>query len=261
MTVPASSFRAPVLICLLGRFSVVAHGRAMSFKPGGKAQSLLANLALSPRIGLHRDQLLESLWPSTELVLAAQCLNTLVYSLHRTLGLALDGHPPIRCSDGLYRLNAEDGVAVDIAAFDAAVDDGDRATRAGDGASAQVSYRGAVDMYRGDLVPTSDIRHVVERERLRARYLMVRARLAELRFRDGDFGGALSGALEVLASDPCREDAHRLVMRSYNRLGQRAQALRQYRACREALAAEFDAVPEAETDELYARLRMEPSRV
>jgi DNA-binding SARP family transcriptional activator len=248
-------------VCLLGSFRVVASGRPLRLKPGGKAQSLLSNLALNPRLGLPRDQLLDALWPATDLALAGQSLNTLVYSLHRALGSALDGRPPVLSVDGHYRLNLADGVAVDIGAFDAAADDGDRATRSGDDSTASTSYGAAAEVYMGDLVLTSDIRHVVERERLRARYLMIRAWLAELRFRSGDFGGALSGALDVLAHDPCREDAHRLVMRSYNRLGQRAQALRQYRTCRDALAAEFDAVPEAETEELYEQLRMEPSRV
>jgi DNA-binding SARP family transcriptional activator len=50
-------------------------------------------------------------------------------------------------------------------------------------------------------------------------------------------------------------------MRCYNRLGHRAQALRQYRTCREILEAEFDAVPEPATEELYELLRREPSSV
>jgi DNA-binding SARP family transcriptional activator len=233
----------------------------MRLKPGGKGQTLLANLALNPQLGLPRDQLLEALWPMTELGLAGQSLNTLVYSLHRALGSALEGRPPVRHVDGQYRLNTEDGVAIDIGAFDAAADDGDRATRLGDEATALTSYRAAAEVYVGDLVPTSEVRHVVERERLRARYLMIRTRLAELRFRDGDFNGALTGALDLLTHDACREDAHRLAMRAYNRLGQRAQALRQYRVCRDMLAAEFDAVPEHATEELYAQLRMEPSLV
>jgi DNA-binding SARP family transcriptional activator len=261
MTALLARAAPPVLICLLGSFRVVKTGRLVSLKPGGKAQSLLANLALQAHLGLPREALLAMLWPSSDYALASQSLNTLVYSLHRMLGDALGGRGPVLHSDGLYRLNAEDGVAVDIAAFDAAVDDGDRAVRAGDADSAFASYRGATALYQGDLILDSEVRHVVERERLRARYLAIRARLVDHRFREGDFAGALSGALELLVEDPCREDAHRLVMRCYNRLGHRAQALRQYRTCREILAAEFDAVPEPATDELYELLRREPSSV
>jgi DNA-binding SARP family transcriptional activator len=261
MTGRVSTFRPPVLVCLLGSFRVLAEGRPISMKPGGKVQGLLANLALHPPFGVPRDELLDTLWPSAEPTLAAQSLNTLVYSLHRSLGSALHGRPPIRHVDGMYRLNVEDGVAVDVAAFDAAADDGDRAARAGDDAAALSSYSGAAEVYQGDLVVTADVRQLVERERLRGRYLMIQARLAELRFRDGDHAGALRGALDVLTHDPCREDAHRLAMRAYNRLGQRSQALRQFRICRDALAAEFDAVPEPATEDLFLQLRREPDRV
>jgi len=50
-------------------------------------------------------------------------------------------------------------------------------------------------------------------------------------------------------------------MRCYVRVGQRAQALRQYRICREVLALEFDARPEESTEELYRLVRTEPGRV
>lgn len=261
MTVPMGSFPAPVEICMLGGFRVLARGNQVNLKPGGKAQSLLAALALDGSVGLPRDQLLDTLWPSTDMGLACQSLNTLMYSLHRSLGVALDGRPPIRHGDGLYHLNIEAGVAVDIAIFNVAADAGDRAIQAGDDEAALGSYRTAAVVYRGDLVASSDVRHVIERERLRARYLGIRGRLADLRFRSGDLAGALAGALDVLSHDPCYEDAHRIAMRSYNRLGQRSQALRQYGICRDVLAAEFNAVPEPATEELYAQLRVQPSRV
>ena len=261
MAFSASTEAPPILVCLLGSFRVMKSGRVVALKPGGKAQSLLANLALRAQLGLPRDQLLTMLWPASDQALASQSLNTLVYSLHRVLGDALSGRPPVIHEDGLYRLNAEDGVTVDIAAFDAAADDGDRATRNGDIATAFAAYRGAADLYLGDLVFASDVHQVIERERLRARYLSIRAQLADRRFADGDFSGALDSALELLAHDPCREDAHRLVMRCYYRLGQRSQALRQFRLCRDVLAAEFEAVPEPATEELYELLRTQPSLV
>jgi DNA-binding SARP family transcriptional activator len=250
-----------VLICLLGSFRVLKAGESISLKPGGKAQSLLANLALQSQLGISRDLLLHLLWPASDHPLATQSLNTLTYSLHRLLGDALAGRPPVLHHDGQYRLNAEDGVTVDVAEFDAAADHGDRAERAGDHATAFASYADAAELYIGDLVLASDVGHIVERERLRARYLTIRARLIDLRFREADYAGALAGSLDLLAQDPCREDAHRLAMRCYNRLGQRAQALRQYRLCRDVLAAEFDAVPEPATVELFDLLRTDPRRV
>ena len=102
---------------------------------------------------------------------------------------------------------------------------------------------------------------MIERERLRARYLHARSQLADHEFARGRYGEALSNALEVLAHDPCREDAHRMAMRSYVRMGERSQALRQYRMCRQMLAQEFDAVPESTTETLFERIRLDPSSV
>ena len=44
------------------------------------------------------------------------------------------------------------------------------------------------------------------------------------------------------------------------RLGERAQALRQYRLCRDVLDIEFAAVPEPATEELYETVRLRPEQ-
>ena len=251
----------PVVVCVLGGFRLIKLGRPVSVRRGSKVQALLANLALRPRRGIPRDELLTLVWPTSDLDLAGQSLNTLVSSLTHSLGDALAGKPPVVHELGSYRLNVESGVHVDIVEFDAAVDAGDRFSRAGDGTGAVASYMGAVALYGGDLTVGSDIEHVIQRERLRSRFLSVRSRLADIHFSAGNYPAALESALDLLAHDPCREDAYRLAMRSYVRMGERAQALRQYRLCRRMLAVEFDALPERETDELFELVRIDPGKV
>jgi len=65
----------------------------------------------------------------------------------------------------------------------------------------------------------------------------------------------------VLQHDPCREDAHRLIMRCYLRRDQRAQALHQFRVCQSILSAEFDAAPEPVTVALFEQIRLDPAGV
>ena len=201
------------------------------------------------------------IWPGTEIGLSVQALHTLVYSLRRSFRDALGGYGPVVSADGRYRLNAEAGVVVDVDRFDLVVDHADRLARAGQVETAISGYGDAVRLYDGDLIVGSDIRHVLERERLRARYLTIRARLADHHLAEGDLEAALVDALDVLVHDPCREDAHRMAMTCYVRLGQRAQALRQYRICQTILMSEFEAVPEQGTEELYELVRLEPMRV
>jgi DNA-binding SARP family transcriptional activator len=256
-----SPVEGAVLVCLLGWFKVLKLGQPVSVRPGGRTQLLLSSLALGPRrIGITREDLLEQLWPEGESSLAVQALRALVYALHRSLGDALGGQAPVISDDGRYRLNVEAGVAVDIDRFDGVLNAAEAHERAGDVAIAIDRYRAAVSLYEGDLAISSAIQHLLERERLRARYINARARLAEHCLDTGDFAGALANALDVLAVDPLREDAHRLAMRCYVRRGQRAQALRQYRLCSQILHTEFEASPEPATQALYELVRLHPDR-
>lgn len=251
-----------VRICLLGGFRLLKRGRPFTIRPGGRAESLLFALALAHRsVGVQRDDLVRMVWPQVDSGLSIQGLNTLVYDLRRSLGDALGGQGPVVRDEGRYRLNAEAGVDVDVDRFERVIDAADRLVRAGEPEKAIGRYSDAVSLYEGDLVVGSDIQHVLERERLRARYLSARGRLAEYHLEHGETDAALSDALDILAHDPCREDAHRMAMRCQVRLGQRAQALRQYRICREILEVEFQAAPERATDELFELVRLDPALV
>ena len=123
---------APITICLLGGFRVLKRGTPVSLRQGGKGEQLLGQLALRSPDGIPRAALLADLWPEREADLAGQSLNTLVYSLRRLLGDALQGGPPVLFHAGRYALNANAGVEVDVTAFDAAARDGDRLSGSGD---------------------------------------------------------------------------------------------------------------------------------
>jgi DNA-binding SARP family transcriptional activator len=60
----------------------------------------------------------------------------------------------------------------------------------------------------------------------------------------------------ILQTDPLREDIHRALMRLHAAQGERALAMRQYEVCRDLLAGELGIVPLAETQTLYAQIRL-----
>ena len=153
------------------------------------------------------------------------------------------------------------GIAVDVAAFEALARRGDRHWHAGAWPTASSYYREAITLYRGDLHAGTDDLAVVERERLRAAYLVMLGRLADIARRDHDYSSALEYASLVLKYDAAREDAHRTLMCCYAFLGERVQAMRQYLLCERLLQETFDAVPEPATRELYDRLRLSPAGV
>jgi DNA-binding SARP family transcriptional activator len=251
----------PVRICLLGSFRVLSRGSPVMIRPGSKTEALLSSLALHERCSASRDWLLESLWPDSDLGHASSALNSLIHAIRKLLNTALGGQPPIIGLAGGYQLNVGAGVAVDVLDFDELVRQADRRRSAGDVEGAMQYSLQAVALYRGDICTVDGLRALVERERLRASHLSLLGRIADYYFDAGNYASALEYALRLLTHDPCREDGHRLVMRCHVRLGERAQAFRQYRTCRQMLATEFGAQPEKLTEDLFEQVRTLPGSV
>lgn len=245
-----------VMICLLGSFRLLYRGLPVHALISGKALALLTELALRLQGGVPREALLETLWPGQDPSQSVVSLNSLVYSLQRHLkseARILDG-PVLRYVAGRYELNTDAGVSTDVMRFDADIKLGTRLATEGDDAAVPILQH-AVGLYRGDLNAGPSVYAVIERERLRVSYLSVLAWLATHAYHSGDDVTALDYALKLLAAEPCREDAHRLVMRVHMRRGERAQALRQYQICTDVLRSEFDVAPEDLTRDLFDQIR------
>jgi DNA-binding SARP family transcriptional activator len=153
------------------------------------------------------------------------------------------------------------GVGVDSACFDALATAGERMGHAGQRANAARLFEHAVQFYHGDLCVHTDLYAVVERERMRARHLSVLKWLSTHAYTARDYAACLAYAQRVLHHDPCREDAHRMVMRCHVRLGERAQAFHQYQVCANILHLAFNATPEPETVALFEQVRVDPGSV
>ncbi|MDQ6671650.1 MAG: hypothetical protein M3069_13035 [Chloroflexota bacterium] len=250
----------PVLLCLLGGIRLLSNGRPVSVRTGGKLEALLVQLGLASSQGIRREALLAAVWPDSDATLAGHALNTLVHRLRDLLSDALHGAPTVVQTSGYYRLNYEAGVAVDVALFKALAAQADRCERIGQTAAAVELRERAVALYSGDVSAVEDggAQSMLERAFLRASYLTLLMRLSDSFFAQRQLATCLSYALKLLAHDPCREDAHRLVMRCYLRRAERAQALRHYRVVREILREEFDAVPEPATTALFDQIRLNP---
>jgi len=256
----ASENKWPILVCLLGDFCIL-KGNYPLMLHGDKTATLVQLLALRKGKIVSREALLDTLWPGRTTALAGQSLNSLIYSLRKTVkGSVLEGGLILQ-QGGAYRLNTSAGVGVDIALFDNLVQSGHQARAAGEISFSNTCFIQAIRLYRGDLRIGSDINCAIERERLRASFLTVLAQMADTSFAAGDYALAISYAQRILERDPCREDAHRQVMRCFVRQGQRAQAFRQYELCVSALRLEFDVEPEPQTIQLFEQIRLDPTSV
>ena len=146
----ASENKWPILVCLLGDFCIL-KGNYPLMLHGDKTATLVQLLALRKGKIVSREALLDTLWPGRTTALAGQSLNSLIYSLRKTVeGSVLEGG--LILQQGVaYRLNTSAGVGVDIALFDNLVQSGHQARAAGEISFSNTCFIQAIRLYRGDL--------------------------------------------------------------------------------------------------------------
>ncbi len=120
----------------------------------------------------------------------------------------------------------------------------------------------AAALYRGDLLAgltfeqeTLDAWCAAERTRLRDRFFETLATLTSHYADTVDLDAAIQTGRRLVTLDPLREDAHRTLIRLYQRAGRRADALKQYQQCVETLRHELNVEPDAATTRLYLEIR------
>ncbi|MGO9488691.1 MAG: ATP-binding protein [Solirubrobacteraceae bacterium] len=128
-----------VVVKLLGGFSATRDGQPLepSVWRLRKGRELVKILALAPGHRLHREQLLEALWPDLDPVAGANNLHQVVHVARRALGA-----DAIVSREALLTLRA----SVDVDEFERAAA---HARRCGSAAA----YRAAISVYGGELLP------------------------------------------------------------------------------------------------------------
>jgi DNA-binding SARP family transcriptional activator len=244
--------------CCLGRFEVWVGAVPVTQWAGSKGKTLLKLLLAAYPSLVPAPQLMQALWDGVEEELARQRLHTAISDLRRSLrSVQPEAGGLIIAQNGCYGLDPQATIWIDSVAFSCARRVGLHYEQTGRIAEAQTALREAVALYRGEFL--ADDRYeewpIAQRERLKHEYLGMLAQLCRWAFDAEDYPACINWARLVIAADPCREDAHALLMHCYSRLGRRTMALRQYRQCVEALRRELDAVPAPETEALHRRLQ------
>jgi PAS domain S-box-containing protein len=247
----------PLCICLLGNTAVWRNDGS---QVGGlhwrraKVRALLAYLALQRGQAVHRETLIETLWPDLNYLAALHNLNTTVYHLRLGLDPALE-HGNESCyihyEGDCYSLNGGARHWLDVDAFEIEIA---QARRQSNSDQAIRLYWDALALYRGDLL--ADLGHAGawcqgERHRLRELYLNALQELGVLREQRQDYTRASEVYLKALATDPCRESVCQQLMRLSIRRGDRATAVTHYRVLAEALQRELEVTPSHETRMIY----------
>ena len=238
----------PIRIYLLGRFEVARGEKILRAADWSrrKAAALLQRLAFERR--LIKDQAVEFLWPESSAAVGANNLYRTLHALRQTLDAALgQGASQVLFSfeDGVLALL--DTVWVDVHEFQRLASSNRSEIR---------DLQSALELYAGDLVPDDVYADwtLVPRESLRRLHREASLALAAHHGGKRDYARAVGLLTPLLARDPADEPVHRELMRAYALTGRRHDALRQYQACVDALAAELDVSPEPQTAALYSQI-------
>jgi len=241
---------------LLGALCVAVDGIPVERWSNGRARSLFAYLLTHREPWPQREMLMAVLWPNSTTEAARNSLNVAIHSLRCSLRTAT-ASPVIMLTDTAYHLHPDLRLWLDVEESDRRLEHGRRLEEAGESDAAVEEYEFAAGLHRGDFLaenPYEDWALPV-RGRLRMVHLDALDRLSNLYFGSARYAACAALCHRIIERDPCREDAHRRLMRCYNRQGQPHLALFQYRECARVLAEELSIQPSPATIELQDQIR------
>jgi len=218
-----------VQVRLLGRFEVAVDGRVVPARAWQRqsASRLVALLALQPSYRLHREQVLDALWPDLPPDTAAARLHAACHYARTALG----AREAVVVARGSVALLPGADVEVDVTRFEAAV----AVAREQDEPQAAAA---AAALHPGPLLPDDLYEPWTEAPRARLR----------LRHREMLRAAGLHDAL--VADDPLDEDAQVALVRDLVRRGRRHDALQALDRMAEVLERELGVQPPAEARQL-----------
>ena len=223
---------------VLGGLEVELDGVVIPSRPSQRPWALLAYLASTPGT-VSRSELANCFWPDVLDASARASLRSALWALRRELGeyLIVDGdRVGLRESGGLW---------VDLREFE-------RLVAAG-------RLEPALELCGGALLDgLPDEWALLARQRQREREVGLLERLAGECEERGEAQAALQWTRRQAERDPLDEEVARRLMARLAAAGDRAGAVRCYRALADRLRRELGVAPSAPTRELMARLSLDP---
>ncbi|MCP4874021.1 MAG: PAS domain S-box protein [Gammaproteobacteria bacterium] len=241
----------------LGSFGLVVAGRSVAIDKWKRKQALTLLKYLLTQLDrpVHRERLIDSLWPGIDQQQGWGRLKVAMYCLRSELRANGIKEDVIKTSDKAYILR-RDAVWVDTFAFERLITEGGELQRQGQWNDALCHYNDARLLYRGDYLEEEVFSDwcAEERERFREIYLELLGRTAECHAELGQYAEAVHICRKALVFDPCRESFHCLLMENLVNSGYPGVALAQFRHCQQILDQEFGSEPLAKTRRLYQEI-------
>ena len=247
---------AGLSVHLLGPLCVAVDDVPVGDWPSARSRSLFGYLVTHREPWPPRQVLMDVFWPESSPEASRNSLNVAIHGLRRTLR-TVTHLPVIQHRGGAYGIHPDLRLWLDVEEFENRVTNGRHREEAGDADRATREYESADGLYRGDFLADGLYEEwaALTRDHLRLAHLDALSRLSNLHFSAGRYAACAALCQRITECDPCREDAHRRLMRCYSRQGQPHLALLQYQACARALTAELGVDPDPATARLHGQIR------
>jgi DNA-binding SARP family transcriptional activator/predicted ATPase len=255
--------RSTISVQLLQPFSVAVDDVAMPARAWRlrHPRQLFQMLCLRHGHRLHRDEVIEALWPNADPQASANRLYHTIHVLRAAfVEMGVEKHEPVVMFDtGTLSLNPQHRFTVDALHFDSVVQACRTATN---DASCDARLQQAIALW-----PSAPIDAALQdpwlgdcRKEAREKFAWVLERLAS-RHREGGRGDEASRLLKrLVALEPSNELAHRTLMELFDAAGRPERALLQYTACKRFLQRDLGSEPSLPTEALRDRMAAQLQR-
>lgn len=224
--------------------------------PGQKWHRLLCYLLLNREQTHGRERLAAVFWSEYPTATSRTYLRNALWRLRQALQSA--GAPVdefFSVGDDSIRFLASSRYWLDVQDFETAT------AECRDVPGEQLSARQAacleqaVELYVGDLLEgIYDDWCLFDRERLRLLHLNTLHKLLVFHEHSGSYERGIDIGRQILDLDPTREQVHRQMMRLYWLLGERSEALAQYKCCVQVLREDLGLPPTQRTNLLHEQM-------
>lgn len=249
---------APLLVVYcLGTFRVYQDEQPIEDWPSSKGKAIFKYLLAHRERPVAKEILMDLFWSDSDPDSARNNLNVAIYGLRQALRNGRREFSHVLFQNDSYQFNPQLKFWIDYEGFMRGIQTAQSLERKGELAQAIYKFTSAEALYQGEFLEEDRYEDwlVPQRRRLQDEYLNLLERLTRHFYDHHDLTNCANLCLKMLAIDPCREEAHRRLMRCYYQQGQSYLSLRQYHLCFEALKKDLDIVPSTATSELYELIR------
>ena len=223
-----------------GGFSLEVDGEQVDLGPlRPRARALLRLLALSPDRDVHRERLVDALWPGVDLTIGTRRLQVAVSSVRQLLEhVGLRGSEVLVRRGDAYRLALPPGGTIDVLMFERGLREASAAASRGDTMASMAAREAALSFYRGEVLPEDGPAEYVvgDRERLRLAAAAAAAALAQDGRSLGHPRQALAAARLSVQLDRFQDLAWQLLVELHEDAGDNSAAARARREHAQAQA-------------------------